>query len=261
MSEQPQKLSSQPKAMPVAKKAATPIIISVPPIPRSQRIKKTASSPTAIARKAATTSITNVRGAPFAGKKVVSTSTTNQHRVVVTGKEVHNWAEKQCDAFAAWLNYTLEPDEEKEQLGSQQQHTGPATSKTLQSAPPPSHPDREAALATLVAHQRSAGVRRNAVIIFQAPSMSHARNVLYNEIVQKRLSIRKDYTNLAANVACREKLTDLLMSYTEPWLQVGLENMCGKSLRDVVIHGTTAATTMMNKSHIKKSRNCKKVCI
>ena len=52
------------------------------------------------------------------------------------------------------------------------------------------------------------------------------------EVCSKRLGIRSDH-NVFSNVNLRGQLVSLIMSYTTPWLKLGLETMFGESITAV----------------------------
>jgi hypothetical protein len=122
-------------------------------------------------------------------------------------READDWAGKQCDTFVSWLNYTFQPDEDED-----------------------GHVDSgRTGLRALVMHRRLAQVRFRAAELFQSDAMSRARNIVQSEIARGRLSIRSD-RDLHADLSLRKEATQLLLSYTTPWLRLGLEVMFGECI-------------------------------
>jgi hypothetical protein len=136
-------------------------------------------------------------------KKQASTRKEKEPSIVTT-REASDWAGKQCDTFVGWLNYTFHPDEDEEGAST----TG---------------------LRALVMHRRLAQVRFRAAELFQTPGMRKVREAVRSEIARDRLTIRAD-RDLHADLSLREVATQLLLSYTTPWLRLGLEVMFGECI-------------------------------
>lgn len=142
---------------------------------------------------------------------------TNQ--AVPVQEEEEDWAEKQCETFSNWLNYTFQPSEERDHQvtledGRTQDRVG---------------------LRTLVLHQRMAQARTKALDVFHSQEMSKVRKVILSEISRGRLSIRKD-RDMYADLTLRNEITSLLLSYKTPWLRLGLETLFGESILPLVPH-------------------------
>lgn len=122
------------------------------------------------------------------------------------------WADKQCDTFVSWLNYTFNPteddDHEKSVVGS-------------------SSPSRSTGLRTLLLHRRMAQARMRATDIYRGEDMNKVRAIVHAEIVKGRLSIRED-RDLHADLSLQKQVTTLLLSYTTPWLRLALEVVFGE---------------------------------
>jgi hypothetical protein len=134
-------------------------------------------------------------------------------------QEEEDWAEKQCETFSNWLNYTFQPSEERDhqvtlENGRTQDRVG---------------------LRTLVLHQRMAQARTKALEIFHSQEMTKVQKVVLSEIYRGRLSIRKD-RDMYADLTLRNEITSLLLSYTTPWLRLGLETLFGESILPLVPH-------------------------
>lgn len=126
------------------------------------------------------------------------------HKLKIT-RDANDWAGKQCDTFASWLNYTFHPDEEEDDSIS------------------------TSGLRALVMHRRLAQVRYRAAELFQGPVMRKVRDEVKSEISRGRLTLRKD-RDLNADLSLRKLATKLLLSYTTPWIRLALEIMFGESI-------------------------------
>ena len=117
------------------------------------------------------------------------------------------WAEKQVDILTKWMNYLFYPTE------------GPGTASAV---PPP----EALALRTLVIHQRMAQGRAAARELFQSPEQQRIREILRHEIGRNKIALRPDRDDLCANIEHRNRILSVLLSYSTPWLRLGLETMC-----------------------------------
>ncbi|KAL3924826.1 MAG: hypothetical protein SGILL_000811, partial [Bacillariaceae sp.] len=118
------------------------------------------------------------------------------------GTTSRSWADKQSESFAGWLNFTFNPEEEERGDGN-----------SLASG-----------LRGLLIHRRLAQVRSKARDLFHSDEMRRTRIILVKEISRGRLSIRED-RDITADIQLRRQLVSLLLSYTTPWLRMGLEVM------------------------------------
>ena len=109
-----------------------------------------------------------------------------------------------------WLNYTFNPDEEE-------RHSGSTVASGLRG---------------LLIHRRLAQVRTKANELFHSDAMHRTRLALVKEISRGRLSIRED-RDVTADIQLRRQLVTLLLSYTTPWLRMGLEVMFDESILPV----------------------------
>ena len=139
---------------------------------------------------------------------------TKSSTTIKTKESSHSshWADKQCEVFVGWLNYTLNPEE------MDVNNTGCIVS----------------GLRALIIHRRLAEGRINALNLFKDRSMVHIRTIIAKEIARGRLSIRAD-RDISVDVHLRKKLTSLLLSYTTPWLRLALEVMSGEIIEPVPI--------------------------
>lgn len=136
-------------------------------------------------------------------------------------RSADDWAGKQCDTFASWLKYTFHPTEDEDHDGS---HSG---------------------LRAVLVHRRLSQVRFRAAELFHGDSMRAARNIVHAEISRGRLSIRPD-RDVYADLSLRKQAVSLLLSYTTPWLRLGLEVMFGESIMpDALPEDASAASGQM----------------
>lgn len=140
---------------------------------------------------------------------------------LLDNEQDHDWADQQCQAFSSWLNYTFTPSEDKD-------HEAALASETTH--------ERGVALRTLVLHQRMAQARRSALALFHTdPVLQKSRQRLLQEISKGKLRIRPD-RDLAVNLTLRNQAVALCLSYSTPWLRLGLETLFGESILPSVPH-------------------------
>lgn len=129
-----------------------------------------------------------------------------------------NWADKQCEAFANWMNYTFQPSEDKDHEASLLDESGNGMEVR----------DR-AALRTLILHRRMAQVRTRAMDLFTGDKMQMAQRAIHVEVSKRRLKLRVD-RDMYADLTLRGQIISLLLSYTTPWLRLGLETIFGETI-------------------------------
>jgi hypothetical protein len=180
----------------IGKRSATPTpssnnstAASIPPLPQAPSNSTAASLPRAPSNSTAA-SITPLLQVP-----------PSQLPLHATDEQVsEEWIRQQCEMFKHWLNFTLHPLAEQ----------------------PPQHSD--APLPSLLAHRHRALVSGRAQTCFQTPAMQRVREAILTEIRRGKLALRPD-DDLSANVGRRQQITDLLLSYSTPWLRLGLETL------------------------------------
>lgn len=123
------------------------------------------------------------------------------------------WAEMQCVAFAKWLNFTLDPTEESNIVQADQ-----GEESTVKPA-----------LRTLILHQQIAKTRSASSSLFQSHEFKRIRTAIDVELDKGKLKIRGD-RDLYSDLGHRKKITSLLLSYSTPWLRLGLETMFGETI-------------------------------
>lgn len=148
------------------------------------------------------------------GSPVTSAAQTTQPKIL----DKH-WADKQCEAFANWMNYAFQPSEDKDHEASLLEQTSDGESDIR---------DR-AALRTLILHRRMAQVRSRAMDLFTSDAMQKIQHVLHVEVAKRRLKLRVD-RDMYADLTLRGQITSLLLSYSTPWLRLGLETIFGETI-------------------------------
>lgn len=122
-----------------------------------------------------------------------------------------DWAVQQCEAYAKWLNHMFQCPEIQETQCDQ--HSA-------------------VTLRTILSTRRWAQASQRAQGYFNCAEMQRMMQAIDKEVCSKRLGIRSDH-NVFANVNLRGQLVSLIMSYTTPWLKLGLETMFGESITAV----------------------------
>ena len=145
-------------------------------------------------------------------------------------------ADKQCEAYTMWLNYMIKPQEDNMQdcRGLHYQKAG----SELNNSP---------TLKSLLIQRGRVQASQRALNFYQGSEMRSIRNVLEQEVSSERLSMRSDH-DVLANVNLRSQMISLLMSYSVPWLKLGLETVFGES-----ISLDLATETMKKNLQIRKS--------
>lgn len=153
--------------------------------------------------------------------KSIRVNSTPSHLAATnsSSSDTDDWADKQCEFFKNWLNFTLLPQEEQEH-GLDNVEAGNA--------------DSRAALRILKIHQSLGEARYKSLGVYTGGEMKAIRNAIDSEIGRGRLSIRPEF-NLYADVTLRKQLLHLLLSYSTPWLRLGLETMFGEAIESVPV--------------------------
>lgn len=157
---------------------------------------------------------TTVKVKPTATKTSVVDKCNDEQVPVAPSRDEEAWAERQCELFTNWLNYTIQPTEDRDHQDGVGEECGS---------------EDRMALRTLLLHQRMAAARLKALEIFNGNDMGRIRETIETEIARGRLSIRKD-RNLTADLTMRRKVIELLFSYSTPWLRLGLETLFGEAI-------------------------------
>jgi abnormal spindle-like microcephaly-associated protein len=151
-------------------------------------------------------------------------------------------AEKQCDAYTQWLNYMFQsPEHLYEVEQSQRQEAGI-----------PDDIDRPT-LRTLLVHRRRAQATLRAVQFYNGPIMLPMKRTIFNEIITDKISMRSDQ-DVLSNVMLRGQLLDLLMSYSTPWLRLGLEIIFGEVISNAS-GGNSLSPVKSNSTDSTHSKN------
>uniref|UniRef100_A0A7S4IHQ8 Calponin-homology (CH) domain-containing protein n=1 Tax=Odontella aurita TaxID=265563 RepID=A0A7S4IHQ8_9STRA len=144
-----------------------------------------------------------------------SVTSASEARIRITHDD--KWADKQCESFAKWLNYTFRPSEDA------------AHEKSLQEEGSDQNSMDRLALRTLLLHRRRAQARQRAAELYSNAGMKSVRQAIESEVATGRLAIRSD-RDVFADVSLRSQLFSLLFSYATPWLRLGLETVLGVAI-------------------------------
>ncbi|GKZ00097.1 hypothetical protein MPSEU_000963100 [Mayamaea pseudoterrestris] len=118
------------------------------------------------------------------------------------------WSIKQCETFTNWLNFTIQPPDEDEELIASVDEKN------------------RSALRCLLMHQQLAQARQRASILYKSKIMDLVRKAIGNEIAKGKMTLRKD-KDLNADLTLRKQIINQLLSYSTPFLRVCLETMFG----------------------------------
>lgn len=116
------------------------------------------------------------------------------------------------------MNYTFQPSEDKDHEASLLEKAGGSTEVRDRSA-----------LRTLILHRRMAQVRARAIELFTGEKMQVDQRAIQVEVSKRRLKLRVD-RDMHADLTLRGQITSLLLSYTTPWLRLGLETIFGETI-------------------------------
>jgi hypothetical protein len=173
------------------------------------------------------------KSTPYVSNKTRAHAATGTNGVNV--KPGDTWADKQCETFVSWLNYTFTPTEDEDNEESNSNATtggGTSTSRTSPS---------RGALRTLVLHRRMAQTRMKGAELFHGRDMLKVRAIVQAEIGRGKVTIRDD-RDVYADLSLRRQITTLLLSYTTPWLRLGLEMLLGEPISLLDSTSTVAST-------------------
>ena len=131
-----------------------------------------------------------------------------------------DWIEQQCEAFKQWMNYMFNPTEDSDhEKALQQIEDGTLDASSVSNA----------ALRTLILHQRTAQARLRASDLYKSPDMTTCVEAITTEVKRGKLALRQDQ-DIYANLSLRGKVLELLLSYSTPWLRIGLEAVFGETI-------------------------------
>mmetsp|Transcript_36315 Transcript_36315/g.87585 ORF Transcript_36315/g.87585 Transcript_36315/m.87585 type:complete len:1780 (+) Transcript_36315:1382-6721(+) len=159
---------------------------------------------------------------------VLPTTQTN----FAVGTTLEDWGDHQSQSFVAWLNYTFHPEEEEQQRESDLQVSNNGGNETCTNI---------SGLRSLVLHRRLAQGRDRAKDLFKSEKMRLIREAIVLDIAKGRLSIRAD-RDITADLQLRKQLTSLLLSYTTPWLRLGLEVMFSEFIEPIPFNSGSPKT-------------------
>lgn len=129
-------------------------------------------------------------------------STSNAERS--WGKYNDHRAAQQDETYKIWLNHVFK---------SPEMHDSEQSS--------------DVTLRAMLSQRRRVQAMQRAQSYLRTPEVQWMKYTIDNEVHLKRLTIRTDH-DVFANVNLRSQLISLLMSYTAPWLKIGLETIFGE---------------------------------
>ena len=167
--------------------------------------------------------------------------------------------DKQCEAYTAWLNFILKPHEDNIQHCSKiwkldtSSCGGDETmgSKSVSSGP---------TLKYLLMERRRVQSSQKALNFYHGSEMKQIRKALEQEIFSNKLSLRSDH-DVLANVNLRSQMISLLMSYSIPWLKLGLETLFREPITLDMVHESRKKDLEVRKSLGIVSPMTTKVCM
>ena len=168
-----------------------------------------------------------------------SVTTASETKVQIRIQEM--WAEKQCDAFASWINYTFQPIEHATHENTQSEEPNVLGGKG------------RAAFRTLLLHQHNSHARKRAGEIYDSDEMKAIRSSIRAEVTSGRLATRTDQ-EVFANIGLRDQLFSILLSYSTRWLQLGLETVFGEAVSNHLPATGRAALITTMPSEVTKVR-------
>ena len=158
--------------------------------------------------------------APSVMSTLRSSALSSASKATIGDQSELDWADKQCVAFAQWLNYMFQPSEDLDHE---------TTLLSLEEEGQSTKSMDRSALRTLILHRRIAQARTKAVAIHSGEEMRKAHKAIVSEIGRGRLALRPD-RDLFADLTLRDQITSLLLSYSTPWLRLGLEAVFGEPI-------------------------------
>ncbi len=113
---------------------------------------------------------------------------------------------QQIEAYTKWLNHMFQNPDVGNDECERNHHLEPITLRALN------------------LHRRRAQASQRAQHLYNSENMQSMKHIIDNEVDTNRLSVRTDH-DAFANVNLRSQLVSLLMSYSTPWLRLGLETI------------------------------------
>jgi len=144
---------------------------------------------------------------------------TSEDEVASTSNDT--WADKQCRTFQEWLNFLFH--------GSNNGGM-PVDTEPIQETDGGRRDDEGCGtLRSLLQQRRRAQARHKAMSFYKQPEMLVIQNAIEHEIKSKRLRLKTN-PYVLSSVNLRGQLISLLLSYSTPWLCLGLETIFGENI-------------------------------
>jgi len=126
------------------------------------------------------------------------------------------WVDKQCNTYQEWLNFLFQNRDGMHETDSM------LGVDTVQ-------PSERQTIRSLLIQRQGAHTRQMAISFYRGPEMLAIRNTIELDVDNKRLCFRTDPYALA-NLSLHSRLVSLLLSYSAPWLRLGLETIFGETI-------------------------------
>jgi len=148
----------------------------------------------------------------FPNKVIISSSTKGS--TSMRSMDNDTFVDKQCNTYKEYLNFLF-------------QHKDAMRETDAMLELDIVRPRERQTLRTLLLQRQGAHVRQMAINFYRGPKMLPIRNSIALDVDNKRMFIRTD-PYVLANVNLRSRLVSLLLSYSIPWLRLGLETIFGE---------------------------------
>jgi hypothetical protein len=149
----------------------------------------------------------------------------------------NSFADKQCEAYTKWLNFVLKPNSENHNNNSTHNHTIQHSNVEPQSL----------TLKYMLIERKRVQTTQKALTFYHGVEMTKIRNSIEQEIISKRLSMRSDH-DVLANVNLKSQMMSLIMSYSVPWLKLGLETIFHEPITLDIVNGPRKKDLLIRKS-------------
>ena len=183
----------------------------------------------------------------FASTSICSSTISSFPKGLISTPIIYNdaWAEKQYSTYQRWLNFCYQ--------GMDGVH-GNNPILELDTVQPT---ERQTAR-TLLLQSQQAYTRQIAINLYRKPEMIDIRYAIELDVKNKLLSFRPD-PNVLANVLLHDRLVSLLLSYSVPWLRLGLETIFGRVITETSLSKSLGPESETQRLSGMRKRGSKKV--
>lgn len=183
----------------------------------------------------------------FASTSICSSTISSFPKGLISTPIIYNdaWAEKQYSTYQRWLNFCYQ--------GMDGVH-GNNPILELDTVQPT---ERQTAR-TLLLQSQQAYTRQIAINLYRKPEMIDIRYAIELDVKNKLLSFRPD-PNVLANVLLHDRLVSLLLSYSVPWLRLGLETIFGRVITETSLSKSLGPESETQRLSGMRKRGSKKI--